>query len=421
MRRIAIVALITSFPVTLSADDNWPGFRGPTGMGQSDAKNLPTSWGGRNGDNVLWKVPLPHKTAGAKPDHNQSSPIVWGERVFVSTSFWPQGTMQKEFPEHHVTCFAAKDGKQLWDVKIEPGSWLLTDLRGGYTAPTPATDGQRVYALFGSGTIAALDVEGNILWRKDIPSPQLFDVAIGTSPILYQGTVLILCDKVQKGSHLLALDAKNGETKWDVKRPSVQFDHTTPVLAKVNGKDQLLIGAGGELQGVAPSDGQVLWFAKNDGDVPRPVLSEGLVYCDSGRGGGVGIAVDPTGSGDVTKTHVRWKTDKKIASLGSPIVSGEYLYRLRDPGLLTCYKVATGEVVFEERVQGIPTTPSPFATADGRIFFASAGRSLVIRAGATYEPLGNSDLGEDDGSSAAAAGGSIFFKGRDHLFCIGKR
>jgi outer membrane protein assembly factor BamB len=421
MRHFAIAAFIASLPVALRADDNWPGFRGPTGMGQSAAKDLPTSWGGKNGDNVLWKVPLPHKVAGAKPDHNQSSPIVWGERVFVTTSFWRPGTMPKEFPEQHVTCFAAKDGKQLWDVKIEPGPWLLTDLRGGYTAPTPATDGQRVYALFGSGTIAALDLEGNMLWRKDIPSPQLFDVAIGTSPVLYQGTVLILCDKVQKGSHLLALDAKSGETKWDVKRPSVQFDHTTPVLAKVNGKDQLLIGAGGELQGVDPADGQVLWFAKNDGDVPRPILSEGLVYCDSGRGGGFGIAVEPTGSGDVTKTHVRWKTDKKIASLGSPVVSGQYLYRLRDPGLLTCYKMSTGEVVFEERVQGIPTTPSPFATADGRVYFASAGRSLVIRAGATYESLGNSDLGEDNGSSAAVAGGSILLKGRDHLFCIGKK
>src|SRR5947209_12460572 len=198
-----------------SPAEDWPGFRGPTGMGQSDAKDLPVTWGGKGGDNVLWKVPLPHQAAGARPDHNQSSPVVRGDRVFVTTSFWPQGVAQKEFPEHHVTCFSAKDGKQLWDTKVPPGPWLLTDLRGGYTAPTPAVDGERVYVLFGSGTVAALDGEGHIAWQKELPSPKLFDVAIGTSPVRYQGTLLILCDKVQKASHLLALDARAGETKWD--------------------------------------------------------------------------------------------------------------------------------------------------------------------------------------------------------------
>ncbi len=341
-------------------------------MGQSAEKGLPESWGGKENANILWKTPLPHFDKKLKADHNQSSPIVWADRIFVTTSFWGADKTQKEYPEHHLTCYAT-DGTQKWDAKVEPGLWLLSDLRGGYTAPTPATDGERVYALFGSGVIAAFDLNGGLLWRKEIPEPKKFDVAIGASPILYGDMVVILCDKGNKAAHLLALDKITGDVKYDERRPNVQFSHTTPVLAKIDGKDTLLIGAGGQLQGVDPANGQVRWWAANDGDVPCPVLGAGLVYCDSGRGGGFGIAVEPIGVGDLTKTRIKWKTDKKIGGLGSPVVSGEYLYRLREPGLLTIYEMSSGKLLSEERVQGVSMTASPIATAEGRVYFGSAG------------------------------------------------
>jgi len=400
--------------------ENWPAFRGPTGMGQSTEKNLPTTWGGKGNDNILWKAPLPHTEAKLKSDNNQSSPIVWDGKIFVTSSHWPADKTQKEYPEHHVLGFDST-GKKIWDQTVEPGPWLLTDLRGGYTAPTPVTDGKRVIVIFGSGVVASFDLDGKLLWRKEIPEPKKFDVAMGMSPLLHDDTVLILCDKTSKASHLLALDAKTGDVKWDEKRPMVQFSHTTPVLAQVNGKPQLLIGAGGALQGVDPGNGKLLWWVANDGDVPCPILSGGLVYCDSGRGGGFGIAVDPTGMGDVTKTNIRWKTDKKIGGLGSPIVVGDQLFRLRDPGLLTAWKMSNGEQVSEERVQGVSTTASPFATADGKIYFASAGRSIVVQPGAKAEILATNELGEDNGSSAAVSGGRIYIKGRNHLFAIGKK
>lgn len=412
------VLLLSSTSLTTFAE-NWPQFRGPTGMGQSVEKELPTTWGGKNNDNILWKAPLPHVEIKGKTDNNQSSPIVWGDKIIVTTSFWPADKTQKEYPEHHVTCYSAA-GKQLWDVKIEPGPWLLTDLRGGYTASTPATDGESVYVLFGSGVAAALDFDGKPLWRVAIPEPKMFDVAIGVSPVLYKDSILILCDKTSKASHLLALDKKTGVTKWDERRPTMQFSHTTPVLAKVQGKDVLLIGASGQLQGVDPNNGKVLWWASNSGDVPCPVVAGGLVYCDSGRGG-LGIAVDPTGIGDVTKTHVKWRTDKKIGGLGSPIVAGDYLFRLRDPGLLSYWKTATGEFVAEERVQGVSTTASPFATTDGLIYFATAGRSVVVKVGDKLEILATNELGEDNGSSAAVSGGRIYLKGKNNLIAIGKK
>lgn len=145
--------LVTLFLSTLLAPSlragDWPGWRGPTGMGTTDAKGLPLHWD-KSGRGVVWSVPLPGADGKAKFDHNQSSPIVCGERVFLIMVYWPEGVAQTEYPEHHVACCRTIDGKLLWDTKVAPGPWKLTDLRGGYSAPTPCTDGQRVYALFGS-------------------------------------------------------------------------------------------------------------------------------------------------------------------------------------------------------------------------------------------------------------------------------
>jgi outer membrane protein assembly factor BamB len=132
---LCVLCVFVVNPLPAPAGD-WPGWRGPTGQGITDEKDLPRSWNGKTGENVLWKVPL--KGSG------QSSPIVWRQRVIVTAVLWPAGKSQKEYPEHHVTCYQAADGKLLWDTLIEPGPWLLSDLRGGYCAPTPATDGDRV-------------------------------------------------------------------------------------------------------------------------------------------------------------------------------------------------------------------------------------------------------------------------------------
>src|SRR6266545_3748591 len=166
----------------------WPGWRGPTGQGQTDERNLPLAWGGPKRENVLWKAILVEDPDKVRLDQNQSSPIVWGDRVFVTVSYWPAGVKaEQQHPEHHVLCFATADGKRLWDATVPPGPWQFKDLRGGYTAPTPATDGERVYVLFGSAVLAALDLQGKLLWRKEI-TPHCFDVAIGTSPVVHGET-----------------------------------------------------------------------------------------------------------------------------------------------------------------------------------------------------------------------------------------
>ena len=294
-------------------------------------------------------------------------------------------------------------------MKIEPGPWLFSDLRGGYTAPTPAADGERVFVVFGSAVLAALDYDGKLVWRKEI-TPYKFDVALAASPVLFGETVILQCDQVDKESRLVAFDRKTGEVKWREARPTVRFSHSTPVVATIAGKPQLLISASNAMQGADPATGKLLWWCTARGDTVSPVVGGGLVYCDSGRGG-PGLAVDPTGTGDVTKTHVKWTINKVNEGYSSPVVSGDYLYRLQNPELLKCYHLSTGEEVYSERLNGVSTASSPIATADGIIYLASAGKSYVVKAGPKFELLATNDLGDASQAAPAVADGRLFLKG----------
>lgn len=394
----------------------WPGWRGPGGMGQAPAAGLPLTWG-ENGEHVRWKAPLPGSEGENTPDQNQSSPIVQSGRVFVTASYWRGGKADPaQYPEHHAACYAAEDGRRLWDVTVAPGPWRFDDLRGGYTAPTPAADGERVYVVFGSSVIAALDYSGKLVWRREI-TPFKFDVALGASPVLYRDLVILQCDQTDRQSRMLALDRKTGEVRWEQPRPDVGFSHSTPVLAEVGGKTQLLAAASNALQGIDPENGKLLWWCAASGDAVSPVMGPGLLYLDSGRGG-TGVAVDPTGSGDVTRTHLKWTGRRIPEGLGSPVSSGELLYRLHSPGVLDCMRWSTGETVYSERVPGAVTQASPLATPDGRIYLASAGKSYVVKAGPQFEVLGTSDLGDGSLASPAVAGQRLFLKGRKQLYCI---
>jgi outer membrane protein assembly factor BamB len=385
------------------AASEWPQWRGPGGQGQSPERDLPTAWSGADAAMVRWKAPLP------RADVSQSSPIVCGGRVFVTTAL-------NRPVEHHVTCYRASDGERLWDTMVPPGPWLLTDLRGGYACATPACDGARIYALFGSAVLVALDLAGQPVWRREI-EPHAFDVAIASSPVLYQDKVILLCDQTGGKSSIVAFAAKDGTTTWQQARPQAGFNHSTPLITTVAGAPLLVVSASNALQGLDPADGSVRWWCKGKGDVSTPVCAGNLVYCDEGRGG-PGICVDASGVGDVGATNLKWTIASGTNGMDSPIIVGDHLYRTSVA--LRCYRLATGEEVWSQRLGG-DTGSSPVATADGLIYYASAGRSWVIRAGATCEVVGSSDLGDPSPASPAVADGRLFLKGATTLFCIGRK
>lgn len=416
---MAVLAIMFS-AVAAARAENWPAFRGPTGMGISAERGLPTKWDAKSGENVLWRVELPPTKLGGKADLNQSSPIVWGERVIVTTAHWPSGADGKQVPEQRVTCYAVADGKELWSTPVPAGPWRLDDLRGGYGAPTPATDGERIYAAFGSATIAALDMNGKLLWQHELEHAKSIDVAFATSPIVLDGRAILLCDKNNKHSTLTAYDGKTGDVAWTQSRPSVAFNHSTPTVATIGGKTQLLVAASNALQGIDPSSGEVIWSCGTPGDVTSPVVHAGRVYTDSGRGGPA-ICVEPSGEGDITATAVRWRIGNIPEGLSSPVIADGKLFRTHNPGVLKCVNWDDGKTVFSARLNGASMQVSPIVTADGLVYFASGGKSFVIRPGNELDVVATSDLGDPSAASSAVSQGRLFIKGSKFLHCVGAR
>ena len=405
--------------------EEWPAFRGSSGLGYSTEKNLAVKWGGPDAENILWKSPL--------VGEGHASPIVWGDHVFVCTAHWDESVQDrsKVIPEHHVLCYRATDGRQLWDVTVPPGPWLRNDFRsgpgGGYAAPTPATDGKHVFVVFGSSVIAAIDFNGKSVWRNEI-TPHSFDVTIGSSPVLYQDTVLMLCAMSRKqDSKIIAYNKANGSVKWETPLPQTGFAHSTPVLIDVQGKPQLVVAAsgGGEsdegIQSFDPATGKRLWWCRGRGEAASPAFGAGILYCDNGRGGS-GVAIDPTGSGDVTKTHIKWQINQVPSGIGSPIIVGDLVYRLHAPNVLKCWRVADGELVYAQRLDQLTSTwASPVVDGHGFLYFGTAGISYVIQTGEQFEVLAINDLGDVNHASAAVSGGRMFLVGAKQVYCIGAK
>jgi hypothetical protein len=423
---LALAGLL--FATTASVAADWPGWRGPTGLGYTEEKDLPLKWNGKTGENILWKVKI--TGVGPKSDFaspGQACPIVWGDRVFILTSIWPpELTDEKERRKvqaaQHVVCYRATDGKELWDTVVPPGKTTNDNVYHGYTVPTPVTDGKYVYAVFCSGVLAALDFDGNIVWREELTGLREKDGGFGTSPVLHEDLLIIAGFGNNVG--LRAYDKKTGKMKWEQKSRD-RNSMSTPALIKIGDKLQLIHYAGG-VQGLDPATGETLWFCRGPSvSWSSPAYGGGLLYADEGRGGKSGAAVDPTGTGDVSKTHIKWRIDVKGAAGTSPIIVGDYLYRISDPGFIRCWKVSTGEEVYEEKLPRLTPSASPIATADGRIYFASPVRSYVIKAGPKFEILATNDLevegGSQDYTTPAISDGRIYIKGRYYLWCIGKK
>lgn len=417
---------ILLFLASAAQAEDWPQFRGPTGLGYTQNPSLPIHWGGTEDkqQNVLWRSPL--------VGEGHASPIVSGGRVIVCTVRWPDSVQDrtKVIPEHHVLCYSTKDGERLWDVTVPPGPWLRTDFRsgpgGGYAAPTPTTDGRFVYVVFGSSVIAALDYQGRVVWRKEIV-PFTFDVTIGSSPVLFNDSLLMLCAMANRNdSKLVAYDKADGSIRWETPLPETGFGHSTPVLITAGGRKQLIVVASGisesdrGVQSLDPASGKLLWWCRGAGDAASAAYGAGIVYCDSGRGG-PGVAIDPTGSGDVTETHTEWRIHQVPEGIGSPIIVGNLVYRLHRPNVLRCWRAEDGREIYARRLDRLTSTwASPVADAAGRLYFATAGVSYVIQSGSDFQVLAINDLGDPNHASPAVANDRMYLVGTRYLHCVGK-
>ena len=398
--------------------ENWPQFRGPTHQGRSAESGLPLHWSATS--NVVWKTPIPGEA--------WSSPIVWNDRVFVTTATDNGQTCR-------VLSLDAASGRILWDKVVFQQSPRHKEGRNSYATPTPATDGERVYACFGDGSFVALNFAGESVWtNRDYPF--FGHHGLASSPILYRGLLIMARDGSSEGAdeklgwqtpwdqaRVLALDARTGKERWQGKRGLSRISHGVPAIWEHDGQAEIVSEAGDVVQGFDAETGARLWSSEviGEGKVPSTVLGDGLVFTAGGWGGKDTIkAFRLGGQGDLKETRLVWEQKKNMPKVPSLLYFKPYLYALTDGGVAACLKADTGKLVWQERVGG-NFSASPVATA-GRIYFlGDNGETTVIAAGPEFKVLAKNPLGGKVQASLAISQQRLFIRTADNLYCIGAK
>jgi outer membrane protein assembly factor BamB len=420
---VRIIASIFFLAGTLMAE-NWPGWRGPGGDGISSEKNLPTRWS--NTENIAWKTSI----AG----EGHSSPIVWEDRIFLTTSL-------TEKNERRLLCLDRLDGKTVWErvvVKSPPESIHRLNSRA---SGTPATDGKWVYVAFmlakgekviapnvsserlitpGRIVVAAYDFAGNQVWKTDAGD---FVSAHGfnSCPVLFEDLVIINGDH-DGDAYIVALDRGTGKERWRTMRENKTRSYVTPIIRNIGERTQMILSGSHSVASYDPRTGKRHWIMDGPTEqfVASMVYNGEYVFVTGGYPEKHIVAIDPTGTGNVTETHVGWRTIRGAAYVPSPIVAGKYLLVVADGGIASCLDAKSGKRHWRERLDG-GHNPSP-VLADGIVYcFSDQGEATLIRLGEQFEVVAKNDLDEPVSASPAISQGQIFIRSHQALYCIGKR
>ena len=406
--------IAAAFIVPVQAED-WPCFRGPTRQGISHEKDVPLNWSAM--ENVLWKTAI--------PGTGWSSPIVCAGHVFVTTAV-SDGT------SYRLICLDRDTGGILWEREVLQQEAGHRNRLNSYATSTPATDGEKVYVLAFDGTLAAVSMDGEVVWKHH-EIDYYSEHGLGVSVVLYEDLVIWPFDGSSSGPNkgvgwqtpwdkavVLAVDKHTGETRWRGRRGSSRIAHVTPQIVEVDGKDQLVSGAGDVVQGFDLETGQRIWTVKalGEGVVPSIVAGGDMVFATSGFGDPAIRAIRTGGRGDVTDTHIVWATGEDVPKVPSMLYVRPYLYVLTETGLVTCREGNTGQVIWRERLGGKHSASPVYA--DGKIYFLNEkGRAAVIEAGPQFKKIAENELGEKCLASPAISGGRLFVRTETNLYCIG--
>jgi outer membrane protein assembly factor BamB len=406
---------------------------------------LPTTWS--TDRNVAWRAAL----AGL----GTSSPIVWGDRVFVTSQTGsvtlagggahPQlarddrSLAAQENPiggrglapdrsgsdvSLVVEAFRLSTGERLWEHRTRAaGPMPVVHEKHNLATPTPVTDGERVYAWFGNGQVVALDLGGRPVWTRHLGmdySPFDTQWGHGSSPVLYGDLLILLCDHLSD-AYLLAVDARTGEQRWKVERGDGRVSHSTPLVVPGPNGDELLVNSSARIDVYDPRTGRLLWYTGSERQTPIPsaVYHDGLIYLSRGYRNSDFLALRPGGRGAVTRTHIAWEAPSGASYVPSIVYYDGLLYMTNEVGVVTCADARTGERVWRHRLGGV-FFASPVA-GDGKIYLVSeTGETFVLRAGRTPEVLAENDLGERFIASPAIAQGRLFLRSDRTLFAVGR-
>src|SRR5215469_8787164 len=399
MRRCGLVVILFSIAALANAE-NWPSFRGPNASGVADGKPTPTSWDASKGTNILWKTPIPGLA--------HSSPVVWGDRVFVTTAVSSKGnenfrhglfgdvTSDTDLSKHswHVYCLDKRTGRIIWDqIASEGVPKVKRHIKSSHASSTPATDGRNVVAFFGSEGLFCYDVNGKLQWKKDLG----------------------------------VLDAG-----WFYD-PGYQWETaSSPTIYEGPSRVELITNATRAVRGYEPATGKELWRLSGNPEVTAttPIAAQGLIFiCNSYSPNQPIYAIKAGANGDISlkkdetsNQYVAWSMQRGGTYMPTPIVYGEYLYTCANHGIIACYNFKTGERLYQQRI-GENTgsySASPVA-ANGKIYLSSEdGDIFVVKAGPKYELIATNPMGEVLMATPAISDGMIFVRGQHSVFAIGE-
>ena len=417
MLRRALLVVLWLFAATTSAEDNvhmitvegeganyWPGWRGPSAQGYVKGSGYPDTWSST--DNVLWRVSV--------PGEGNSSPIVWRDRIFLTTSRTGGRKLL-------LLSFRRTDGKMLWETAIPQHGVERGHNKNGHASATPITDGRLVYASFGTHGLYAFDFDGKIVWHAQVPKLDNYHGSAG-SPVLYQNTVILYQDH-QGQSFVVAFHKQTGNMIWRTKRDT-RTGWGTPVVIRAGRRDELIVSSQHKVTAYDPATGTELWSVTGNKFevIPTPVVGQDLVFASSGRAGPT-IAIRAGGRGDVTDSHVVWRSSKGAPFVPSAIIVDEQLYTINDmQAVVTSFEATTGKVLFQGRLGRAPRegfSASP-VTVDGKVFFTNdEGETFVLKTGPEFELLHVNRLGARTLASPALVDGRWYFRTQNELICIG--
>lgn len=445
-RRIVLTAAEDRGPLPdpSSAEGSWPSFRGPAASGVVDGQNLPDEWNGETGKNILWKTPI--------PGLGHSSPIVWGDRLFVTSavssrtdaSFRPglygDGDASDDRSEHKWMLYALdkKTGDIAWERIAYQGVPIdKRHIKSTYASSTPATDGRVVVAAFGSQGLYAYSVDGQFLWSVDVGRLDIgaydiptFEWGPASSPILWNGLVIVQCD-TQKDSFLLALDAKTGKTVWKADRDELPSWGTPSVYEGPTGTE-LITNASNFIRAYELENGKELWRLGGSSKItaPTPVFTDELIVVASGRRPEQPIFVlRPGARGDITLAKGQTKSDAVVWSrqrrgpyMPTPLIYDGLLYVLGNNGVFDAYDLGTGDEIYRTRIPhlGSGFSASPVA-ADRKIYLSNEdGDMIVVGAGREFDHIATNAMGELLMATPALSQGVMYVKAVTHLFAVGE-
>ena len=399
-------SLFLLFSIHSALAQNWHQFRGPDGQGNAKFENLPLNWS--VSQNVVWKKQL--------PGVSWSSPVLGMGKLFLTNA-----VEQGEGISLRALRIDAKSGELDWDVELfRMETAQRIHRKNSHASPSPFLDDDRLYVHFGNQGTACLSLAGKVLWKKRFDYPPVH--GSGCSPVI-EGDLLLFSADGASDPALYALDKRTGKVRWRTPRDSKakkKFSFCTPLVIDVEGRRQIISPASDYVFAYDLS-GKQIWKSHYPGGysvVPRPVYANGLVYVSSGYDRPVLYAVRPNGSGDVSGTHVAWKTDKNAPRNSSVVVVGGLLFMAADTGVVSCLDANSGELRWRERVAR--ETSSSLLHAEGRIYLIDEqGKTYVFAAASTYKLLAENDLSDRTLASFAAAPGTLFIRTSSAVWRIG--